>query len=146
MKNDSDIKRNGSGYYDETAYKAISSLPKAGEVWTFGDREILVLQSHSKYVNALSLFDIPKTQESIEVYSVSLKYTDPGMIQYVYTDSIGQFIKRLPKAQFEAVQAHVASSLGINTIIVAKEVTSTEKAIFSHLKEVFNLLSKDVEA
>lgn len=146
MKNDSDIKRNGSGYYDETAYKAISHLPKAGEVWTFGDREILVLQSHSKYVNALSLLDTPKTSESIEVCSVSLKYTDPGMIQYVYIDSIGRFIKRLPKAQFEAVQASVTASLGLNKVQADQESSSTEKAIFSHLKEVFNLLSKDVEA
>lgn len=29
-----DMRKNASGYYDETAYKAMTTEPKAGEIWT----------------------------------------------------------------------------------------------------------------
>ena len=32
MMND-DLKRNASGYYDEVPYKALTTSPKAGEIW-----------------------------------------------------------------------------------------------------------------
>lgn len=30
---DEELKRNGSGYYDETAYKAMTAGPQPGEIW-----------------------------------------------------------------------------------------------------------------
>lgn len=110
--------RNGSGYYDETATKAFNGMAKSGEIWTAGnngrEREVIIIKNHGRMCNVLSLLDERKGNNCIEVVSRSLKYTDPRMIQYMFNDSLGQFVKALSDEEFDKVLDEVEDALEVN--------------------------------
>lgn len=113
------LKRNGSGYYDETAYKAFMGMAKAGDIWTAnnGREEVLILKNQGTFCNCLSLTDKREDKQCIEINrwdcgeSVAV-YTNPGMVKYLFHSRLGKFVRRIPESEFAAVMEAVEDALG----------------------------------
>ena len=108
------LNRNGSGYYDETAYKAIMGMAKAGDIWTTfdGREEVLILKNQGTFCNCLTMTDKSMNKECIEVVSDSTMYTNPGMVKYLFNSRLGTFVQRLPEDEFAKVREAVEDVLG----------------------------------
>ena len=106
------LNRNGSGYYDETAYKAFMGMAKAGDIWTTmdGREEVLILRNQGTLCNCLSLTDKSRDKQCIEISGAG--YTNPSMIKYLFNDRLGRFVRQLPDAEFESVMEAVADVMG----------------------------------
>ena len=114
MKNDSDLKRNASGYIDEPCYKACTALPKPGEIWadSNGHKHWLVMRSRDTVCSTL-LLDTKEKENSIMVMGRMPMYTDPIMIGYTFTDKMTQFVKTVKAEEFTKVQREVGRALGV---------------------------------
>lgn len=45
--------KNGEGYADPTAYEAVRGMAKLGEIWTYKDKEVLIVRNQGTYCNIL---------------------------------------------------------------------------------------------
>ncbi len=133
------LNRNGSGYYDETAYKAFMGMAKAGDIWTTfdGREEVLILKNQGTLCNCLSLTDKAGDARCIEisrydfnVYDGGTAYTNPSMVKYLFHSRLGKFVQRIPDAEFERVMEAVEDALGFR-----KQAVAVDKR-----KEVHDLL------
>ena len=111
--NERELKRNSEGYNDPTAYEALKGMAKEGEIWTYKDKEMLIIKNHGNFCNALALIGTRTSVDDIEVISKTMKYTNPAMVQYVYTDKLGQFVKELSDLDFANMLNCVGAALGI---------------------------------
>ena len=111
---DADLKRNASGYYDETCYKAITAPPRTGEIWTNrdGSKCWLILQGRDTVCSTLLLGKEEK-ENSIQVMARVPMYTDPVMIGYTFTDYLTTFVKKVKAEEFTNIQREVGKALGI---------------------------------
>ena len=110
------LNRNGSGYYDETAYKAFMGMAKAGDIWTTfdGRKEVLILKNQGTLCNCLTLTDKSMDKRCIEIVSAGMMYTNPSMVEYLFNSRLGRFVQRLPDDEFEKVRAAVEVALGFS--------------------------------
>ncbi len=114
---DADLKRNASGYYDETAYKAITAPPKAGEIWQYKmtGAYMLVLGGNEKVTSCLKLVKTPIDPDGMFPLEIGkeILYTDPVMIGYTFNDKLDSYVTKLHPEQMKAVQKEVGKYLGI---------------------------------
>ena len=110
-----DLRKNGSGYTDPTPYQALTSMYNPGEIWTHTNsgNEVLILKDHDGFCTVLRLVDEEGKAGCISIVSRAMKYTHPGMVQYVFNTQLGMMVKKLPDEEFKAVQEAVASTLGL---------------------------------
>lgn len=110
------LNRNGSGYYDETAYKAFMDMAKAGDIWTANDgrEEVLILRNQWTFCNCLTLTDKLRDKQCVEIerYDGGTAYTNPGMIKYLFNDRLGRYVHRLPESEFAKVKEAVEDAMG----------------------------------
>lgn len=104
--------KNGEGYADPTAYKAIMGMAKAGEIWTYKNGECLIVKNQGTYCNILQLSDIEKH----DCISVADKFANPGMISYAFNVKLGQYVDRLSPAQMGEVRGEIEAALGMNIV------------------------------
>lgn len=103
MKN-KDIRRNGSGYYDETAFKAISGMkPQPGEIWTH------------KVSDGLMLGEKPAINK-IMVRGKTMMWTNPIMVGYCFDEVLEAYVKTMPDTEFLEVQKAVKKALGLSHV------------------------------
>ena len=114
---DADLKRNASGYYDETCYKAITAPPKAGEIWVSQDgrKTWLILQNHGTVCSTL-LMGTEEKENSIKVMARVPMYTEPAMVGYTFTDYVSTFVKTVPAENMAEVRKAVGEALGITAM------------------------------
>ena len=130
-----ELLKNGEGYDDYTAYKAIIKAEKEkkmeiyeGDIFiginnkTGQEREYLIVKVHDKFSTVLML----TTDESLR-YSVmcnGMRYYHPGYIQYIFNDNLTEFVRSLKNKEFEEVKKNIAETLGISIepVEVIKEV------------------------
>ncbi|MBO5957518.1 MAG: hypothetical protein J6Q39_08185 [Bacteroidales bacterium] len=127
------MSRNGSGYYDETAYRAINEMAKPGEIWSYltnnGFRkDVLIIKNHGTFCSALSLVD-EDSSESIEVRGLNnfSKYTDPRMVQYIYNSNLAQRIALVDIEEFDEILKFISNALSLSM-----HEEFTEKATVNH--------------
>lgn len=134
---ENNLKRNGEWYNDPTPYNAFSEV-REGEIYTVGEKEVLVVRVHDGYANVLMLVDDKPVRNHIEVQSRSKKYTIPSMLSYLFTDRVGWgFIKRLPDDEFETVLREVEAALMLEIVrVVTKEnIIAVEKEVETHTED-----------
>ncbi len=131
------LSRNGSGYYDETAYKGMCEMAKPGEIWSWltntGIRkEVLILKNHGTFCSALTLVD-EDSADCIEVVGMGnySKFTDPRMVQYVYNSNFAQFITVVSGEDFVDILNVISCALSIPNI-TRKSSEDTEQTISNH--------------
>ena len=129
--------KNGSGYKDETAYKALMGMAKPGDVWTMGDSKVLILKNQGAYCNCLTLMTEKKHERMIEIVSGETYYTNPGMVRYLFNDRLGAFAQRLPVDEFDVVLEAVEEALRFPRLRI-----SSVKKSKQHRQECHALLDK----
>ena len=135
------MKYNGSGYYDETPYKAYQNMntAKQGEIWeTSLGKEYLILKNHGNFCTVLSLCDTNRNNECIEIHSKAMKYTNPAMVQYVFNTALGEFVKAIPDDQYFDIMWMVAERLELKfTVIDERKNNDSEfKALEAKCREL----------
>ena len=122
-----ELRRNGSGYYDPTAYKAIKNIEreenemeiKKGEVWEIemgnSVRTAVVLATHGSYSIVLSFTDEPRERRTVQLNAQGMKYTEPGMISYKFHDNFVKFIRLTNDEEFADILKQVADALEIES-------------------------------
>ena len=90
------LHKNGSGYYDPTAYEAIKNVEREenemeirkGEIWEdeMGNnlRTAVVLAVHGSYSIVLSFTEKERDRSTVQINAHGMKYTEPGMISYKF--------------------------------------------------------------
>lgn len=107
------LNRNGSGYYDETAFKAFMGMANAGDIWTTNNgQEVLILRNQGTFCNVLTLLDTYKHTRMMEINSTGAYYTDPAMVRYLFNENLGKFVQRLPEDEFAKVREAVEEVMG----------------------------------
>ena len=108
------IRKNSSNYYDETAYKALSTVPRPGEIWTLNSHidNVLILASNEKVSACLRLDDKPR-EGKIMVRARAMRFTDPIKLCYYYHDMLGAYVRTLPDKDFADVRKTIAKTLGL---------------------------------
>ncbi len=113
------LSRNGSGYYDETAYKAIYDLAKPGDIFEYTmpkcKKIYLIIKNHGKFSTALALLNTAEDGD-YEIASVSGNryFTDPRMIQYIYNDNCGKFMSTVSLVDFANLRKEIGAALSID--------------------------------
>ena len=117
-----DLRKNGSGAYDPTAYKAIKNVMQEEKRVNFykgdiievemgeGYAEMAVLQTHEQYATVLRLCENKKLPLAINCKG--LKYADPGMIQYIYNSRVTTLIRSMTGEEYEQMMDAVINDLG----------------------------------
>ena len=111
-----EMKRNGSGYYDETPYKAYQGMRKPGEIWVRNtdQRQVLVLAVHHRFCTVLLLSDhMDSYGEKIPVNGSGTQYAHPGKVMYMYHDLFGKYVRKMAHRDFLSVLDAVGAALAI---------------------------------
>ena len=132
---------NGSGYYDPTAYHAITNMQEdlamdARKGYTDGDiviakkhngetEEMLLLKCHDGYASATILRDKPPLENAVPVISLQTMYMDAGRLCYVFYDTITEYVERLSDEELERVRQKIGEVLGIRTLAAQEEPKAT---------------------
>lgn len=127
---DKELFRNGSGYVDPTAYKALQNYQRSegtmiinrGEIWEVivGNsneyKAALVLsagyRANDKRVSIILLEDIER-RDSVPVVCQGMKYVDCTYVSFCYADKFETFIKCATENEMKAIDAGVAKALGL---------------------------------
>lgn len=142
-----DVRRNGSGYYDETPIKAgvFANTPQAGEIWETNEgKEMLVLKNQGGYCNTLSLQAANSRADQIEITSREKRWTNPGMVGYIANRGFAQYIKSLPEEQYLDIMQAVGDKLGV-CIKVGKAAAEPEAVENSAETDALKAEIKDLE-
>lgn len=148
-----DLKRNGSGYYDPTAYKAIRKIQnggvsnmniRKGEIWEVEHGAInklaLVIAYHGSYCSVLILNDEPRESRDIRLNARGMKYTESGMVSYKFCDAFVDFVRTTTDEEFDDVMGKVSESLCLNVQgKTAGDVDKLKEEISFREKLVFEL-------
>lgn len=111
-----DMLHNGSGYLDETAYKAYQGMRKPGEVWVRNTdkKQVLVLAVHRQFCTVLPLSDHQGAHgDKIPVNGSCTQYAHPGKIMYMYHDLFGPYVRKMAYKDFMGVLDAVGAALAI---------------------------------
>lgn len=119
-----ELKTNGAGYYDPTAYKALTRVMRKeektmklynGDIIEFEQsngmkRIAVILAVHEKFSTVLVLAENDKLPYSVKCQG--LKYTDPAMLQYTYNDAFTNLIRSMSDDEFSDIMQAVIDALG----------------------------------
>lgn len=141
-----ELKRNGSGYYDETAYKAMKQVEKGekmdikrGEIWEVsmngGIREMLCIKAFEKYAVGLLLSQEETEENSIMIKSRTKMYADVGRTIYAYNDNIRSYIKTLPENDMDYIIREIAKTLELEPPEPEVQPFQTELIPFTYKKQ-----------
>lgn len=138
---DRELFRNGSGYADPTAYKALKNYEKGendmeykrGEIFEFTlansmeTKKALIVSADyragNRYLSIIVLQDEPKGDDSVPVVTSSgVMYADCGMVSFAQNDRFGRFLKTAKDAEMEQISEGIARCLGIRQKVVEKAV------------------------
>lgn len=111
-----EMKRNGSGYYDETPYKAYQGMHRPGEIWVRNtdQRQVLVLAVHHHFCTVLQLVNRQSAYgDRIPVNGSATQYTNPAMVTYMNNDLFGKYVRKMAHKDFLSVLDAVGAALAI---------------------------------
>ena len=139
--NDRELRRNGSGYYDPTAYKALKNYEreanhmeyKRGEIFKYNmagyEREILIVSSNERcwgyYLNALFLNE-NASGNYVQVVCGGPRYVDCDKVSLVTADKMGEYIRTATEAEMLQVDNGIIDSLGL---VLSDETDTMEQLI-----------------
>lgn len=108
---DKELAINGSVYYDETAYKAMSSGANPGEIWKRDDGRIFViLAREGKRISTLLLTN-KEFDGAIKVNAMVPMYTKPIMVGCGFDSQMVEYIKKVPDEEMLSIRRAVSTAL-----------------------------------
>lgn len=88
-------------------------------------KEAIILSMHDNYSSILVLSDKAR---SYSVNCRGMKYTDPGMVQYVFNDKITGYIRSMSDQEYADIMQAVVDALGYEAPV--KEVVKESEPEF----------------
>lgn len=135
---DKELRRNGSGYVDPTAYAAMRTMDatvggiavQAGSIWRamFGNvpRLLVVIATHYEYATILVLHEEAKTSRIVGFTTLSGEeyYGFPDMVSYKFYADFDTLEGQLTPDAFNLLLDKTAESLGLRQIapVIADQV------------------------
>lgn len=125
MKQKDDFHRNGSGYYDPTAHKALKNIEreektmeiKKGEIWEMEAGNSLrigiVIANHLGYATVLLLNDEQRPERTIKLNAQGMKCADPGRVSFMNHKDFNKFIRLTTDEEFADIMKQVTEALGL---------------------------------
>ena len=127
---DQELKRNGSGYYDPTAYKALRNIErevermdcKRGEIFEFttsrGDlRKVLIISDdarrYSRNLTGILLNEESKGEYGVQIVCGGKMYAECDRVSHIRADSIGNYIRTATDEEMCNVDDAVMDALGL---------------------------------
>ena len=144
---DYELFRNGSGYVDYTAYKAIKNIERnkkmdfnRGEIFEIEtnrgeSRKALIVSANfrknNRFQSVIILTDEPKSEDAVPIVCEGMMYADCGMVSFTSEDRIINYIRTAREEEMEQIDEGIATCLGIEleTIIVEKKKEPEEWVI-----------------
>lgn len=115
--------KNSEGYADPTYADAIKGMAKAGEIWLYKDREVLIVKNQGTYCNILQLSNKWKPNS----IAVAEFYAQPGMLSYAFNDLLGECVDKLTDDEFRLVTDELTEVLQVP--VITKEVPKGEECV-----------------
>lgn len=128
---DNDLLRNGSGYVDITAYKALQNYQKGerdmefnrGEIFEYSTnnyekKKALILSAdfrkESRYISIVLLQDDAKGVINVPIKTVGgTMYADCGLVSFCTNERLGNFLKTATDEEMAQIDEGIAKCLGI---------------------------------
>lgn len=141
---DNELLRNGAGYVDFTAYKAILNYQKGENVMEYNRGEIfeystnnydkkkaLILSAdfrkESRFISILVLQDEPKGAVNVPIRTAGgIMYADCGLVSFCSNDRLGDFLRITTEEEMQQVDEGIAKCLGIEQKTVEVPVLPVE--------------------
>ena len=125
---DMEMRKNASGYYDETAYKAMTTEPKAGEIWTHNvsGAYMLVVANIGGVCIALRINENPRDEHSLPVTVRTKMWTNPQFLGNCRCTALSNYAKAADKEEFEAIKSRIAEFLDLAVEEAAEEEEEEE--------------------
>lgn len=164
---DKELFRNGSGYVDITAYKALSNIEKEinnmelefnrGEIFEYEEvnrntfRKALIISADfragERSQSVILLAEEPKGEINVPIVCEGMMYADCGRVSFAMADRIGRFIRKATAEEMAQIDEGVAKCLGIKqkTVEVPVQV-SAQYPSETHLKSAEMLARARTEA
>ena len=160
------IVRNGSGYYDETAKKAILNYlkekcgmnNKTGEIWRRQNENgtenlMIVVYDHGTFCTVLKLEEEDKPGCDTSLAAPGILFANSKRVYFVASKTLTDFVRSIPAGEMDDLRNKIAESIGVLQV-VEKEVPSDPNPLLAKAlrkaetqaevyKEIYeNLLSK----
>ena len=110
-----DLKRNASGYYDETPYKAMTTGPKPGDVWVRQDGANMLVVAVNGYIcNTLRMNDTPKDMTSFEIKHGSRSwYVNIPYIGFIRAGDLVSYEFNVEDEHLMSIKTEIGEALGL---------------------------------
>ena len=121
--------RNGSGYADPTAYKALSNIErdgkmefKRGEIFEYAVKDdtrkaMVVSADFRKKDHMLSIIVLTDEQKGSVCVPITtgsgIMYADCGMVAFAQSDRFGNYLRTVKQAEMDQIDEGIAKCLGI---------------------------------
>ena len=126
------LAKNGSGYYDPTAHKALTNIISEskpaclrGDIYTFElknsatERKMLVIGSDDRktdrWISVLVLNDEARGRNTVPIVAGSMMYADCDRATYVDRNNVLNFIRTATEEEMAQIDKAICESLGIST-------------------------------
>lgn len=151
-KVDKELFRNGSGYADPTAYKALSNIErdedmdyKRGEIFEIemnnrpDTKKALVVsadfRSGENYLNVIVLTDEPKGNVNVPIVCEGKMYADCGMVSFITSNRLLRFIRKAREDEMNQIDEGIAKCLGLEMKDVGLPTESIAKIVAPMIAE-----------
>lgn len=157
-----ELKRNGSGYVDPTAYKAIKNYiggvgtmeMKRGEIFEYnmknGEiRYALIISSDERradrVLTVVMLADEPKGRITVPVVCKTQMYADCCMISYAFRDGFGNYVRSATEQEMHEIDLSILEALGFD-VSEGVEYKASGKPMIDELVDSMTNKLTEVEA
>ena len=136
-----DLRKNGEGYCDKTAYAAMKNVMKEeetvevkrGEIWEVDQsnglvKEVLCIQPFSGYFEHIMLTDKKPGENSVIIRSREMMYSDVGRVSYSLTSRAASYIRTVPEDEMAEILKKIACALNIGNASVTEPVSDPYQA------------------
>lgn len=139
-------KRNGSGYWDPTAYQAIKNTEKenmeakVGHVWTvwFGGQEerAVVIAAYKKHCSVLRLAFEPKGDMNLEISTLSGRkyFVNPEFLTYKLENDFIKSVDELTRESWDDLRQELVDVLGLYLGEPEPEPAETPTQLLAEIK------------
>ena len=158
----SGLLRNGSGYVDMTAFKALTSIEREEKDMTFRRGDIFIYETKGgslnyalivsanfrgkdHYQNIILLSEESKEEYCVEVSCRGKKFAHCDNVSMAIASRFGDFVRCATEAEMEAIDEGMAKCLGIEPKIVEKEIEKAKTDTADALKKLAKVPSVSEE-
>lgn len=153
-----ELKRNGSGYYDETAYKAIKRIEGAmrGEIYEYTlsnneIRKVLVVSSNERAQDNIFSFimlvdELPAGAIGAQIICGNKMHCNCERVTYGYKNRMGNYIRTATESEMQAVDAGMLKALELEAgnapTEVSDECERLKERLYNAEKRVYELTNE----